>query len=409
MADTVMSMGRIRMLVGPMCLAQILGMFGYNLWPAMILDFQERWNLSSTAAGWIGGAYFFGYVAAIWPLSNLTDRVDPKKIYLLSMVLTVIAPLGFASTAGGFWTAALWRCLQGVGLAGTYMPGLKLLTDVVPESVRSRTVAWYTAIFYVGAALSLYFGTNLNGLMDWRWIWMFSASGPAIALLMVWLILPAAPPNIADLPTSGLLDLRPALTNRKVMGFTMAYSAHSAELMGFYTWIVAFLTFSQGMQHPGTPGTSLGIGAIASTVTLLAVPASLLGNEAAGRFGRLRVLRIVMFGSAVVAAALGFSATLSFPVVLGLLLLYGISVAADSATITAGVVDVAEPRYRGTVMAAYSLIGFIGASMGPVVFGFLLDLGGGETSSLGWGLGFMSLSFMVMLGPIAVAYGLRRD
>ena len=147
MADTFMSMGRIRMLVGPMCLAQILGMFGYNLWPAMIPDFQERWNLSSTAAGWIGGAYFFGYVAAIWPLSNLTDRVDPKKFYLLSMLLTVIAPLGFASTVGGFWTAALWRCLQGIGLAGTYMPGLKLLTDVVPESARSRTVAWYTAIF----------------------------------------------------------------------------------------------------------------------------------------------------------------------------------------------------------------------------------------------------------------------
>ena len=54
---------------------------------------------------------------------------------------------------------------------------------------------------------------------------MFSASGPAIALLMVWLILPAAPPNIADLPAGGLLDLRPALTNREVMGFTLAYSA----------------------------------------------------------------------------------------------------------------------------------------------------------------------------------------
>ena len=64
MADTVMSMGRSRMLVVPMCLAQILGMFGYNLWPAMIPDFQESWNLSSKAAGWIGGAYFFGYVSA---------------------------------------------------------------------------------------------------------------------------------------------------------------------------------------------------------------------------------------------------------------------------------------------------------------------------------------------------------
>ena len=91
------------------------------------------------------------------------------------MMLTIIAPLGFALTAGGFWSAALWRCVQGIGLAGTYMPGLKLLTDIVPKSAQSRTVAWYTSFFYVGAALSLSYGTNLNAYIGWRWIWMFSA------------------------------------------------------------------------------------------------------------------------------------------------------------------------------------------------------------------------------------------
>ena len=149
-------------LVITMCLAEIFGMTGYNLWPAMIPDFQERWNLSSTAVGWIGGSYFLGYVIATWPLSSLTDRVDPKIIYLLFMVIAVISPLGFAITSQGFWTATIWRTLQGIGLAGTYMPGLKLLTDIVSESNRSRTVAWYTALFYVGAALSLFYGTNLN-------------------------------------------------------------------------------------------------------------------------------------------------------------------------------------------------------------------------------------------------------
>ena len=63
-----------------MCLAEIFGTTGYNLWPAMIPDFQESWNLSSTSVGWIGGSYFLGYVIAIWPLSSLTDRVDPKKL-----------------------------------------------------------------------------------------------------------------------------------------------------------------------------------------------------------------------------------------------------------------------------------------------------------------------------------------
>ena len=392
-------------LVITMCLAEIFGMSGYNLWPAMIPDFQERWNLSSTAVGWIGGSYFLGYVIATWPLSSLTDRVDPKKIYLLFLVIAVISPLGFAITSQGFWTAIIWRTLQGIGLAGTYMPGLKLLTDIVSESDRSRTVAWYTALFYVGAALSLFYGANFNGIMGWKWIWIFSSIGPALSWIIVWLIIPSVPPKILDKPTERLLDLRPALKNRKAMGYAIAYFAHCAELMGFATWIVAFLTYSHNLQHSGTIGTALSIGTIATFVTLLAVPSSVLGNEMSIRFGRLPILRVVMFGSAITAIILGFSASFTFPIILCLLILYGITVTADSATITSGVVESSDPSYRGTVMAAYSLIGFLGASIGPVVFGLMLDLGGGESSSLGWKLGFASLAIIVCLGPFAVAKG----
>ena len=206
----------------------------------------------------------------------------------------------------------------------------------------------------------------------------------------------------------GLLDLRSILANRKVIGFTLAYSAHTAELMGFYTWIVAFLTFSQAVINSGDLTSFLAIGTIASTVTLLAVPASIFGNEAASRFGSLKVLWTVMFGSAVVAPILGFSSTLPYPLVLLIIVIYGVFVAADSAVITAGVVDAADPANRGKVMAFYSLIGFLGGSIGPVTFGYMLDIGGGETTALGWRLGFFSLAFLVCLGPIATYFSHRR-
>ena len=102
---------------------------------------------------------------------------------------------------------------------------------------------------------------------------------------------------------------------------------------------------------------------------------------------------------------MGFSDSFTFPIVLCLLIFYGITVTADSATLTSGVLDSSDPSYRGTVMAVYSLIGFLGASIGPIVFGLMLDLGGGETSSLGWKMGFASLAFIVCLGPFAVAQG----
>ena len=83
MKNLIKAPRRSLILVVTMCVAEICGMAGYSLWPAMIPDFQVRWNLSSTSVGWIGGSYFFGFVIATWPLSSLTDRVDPKIIYLL--------------------------------------------------------------------------------------------------------------------------------------------------------------------------------------------------------------------------------------------------------------------------------------------------------------------------------------
>ena len=120
-----------------------------------------------------------------------------QKKFIFFVCRFLLGTIGFAVNAQGFWTATIWRTLQGIGLAGTYMPGLKLLTDIVPESNRSRSVAWYTALFYVGAALSLYIGMNLNGLMNWKSIWIFVSIGPAFALLIVWLIIPSTPPKIS--------------------------------------------------------------------------------------------------------------------------------------------------------------------------------------------------------------------
>jgi hypothetical protein len=60
--------------------------------------------------------------------------------------------LGFALTAEGFWSALLWRLLSGVGLAGTYMPGLKALVDRISAERQPRWISHYTASFSLGTS-----------------------------------------------------------------------------------------------------------------------------------------------------------------------------------------------------------------------------------------------------------------
>ena len=57
---------------------------------------------------------------------------------------------------------------------------------------------------------------------------------------------------------------------------------------------------------------------------------------------------------------------------------------------------------------ALGVLVVLGGSIGPVTFGYMLDIGGGETTALGWRLGFFSLAFLVCLGPIATYFSHRR-
>src|SRR3990172_4095082 len=146
-------MGALR-LIAMMCVAEVLGMLGFFAFPALLPTFMAQWGLSNTAAGWINAMFFAGYLLTVPVLVSLTDRIDPKRIYLVCMLLTVLSIAAFPLLAEGFWSAAALRTLGGVGLAGTYMPGLKALSDLIEGPAQSRAVSFYTSSFGIGSALS---------------------------------------------------------------------------------------------------------------------------------------------------------------------------------------------------------------------------------------------------------------
>jgi MFS family permease len=53
-------------------------------------------------------------------------------------------------------------------------------------------------------------------------------------------------------------------------------------------------------------------------------------------------------------------------------------------------------------MAVHSCLGFIGAFLGPLAFGVVLDIAGAD-HLLGWGLAFGALGLGVLTGPLLLA------
>lgn len=401
-------------LVVVMCVAETLSMVGAVTFPALLPTFIDLWHLSNTDAGWINGTYYAGYLVAVPVLVSLTDRMPPRRIYFASLVLTALASLGFTTLAGGFWTAMLFRTLAGIGLAGSYMPGLRLLTDhleqVRPHQDYSRAVAFYTASFGIGTSLSFFMAGEIAARWNWQTAFAVATAGPLLGALLSGILFPRKDPRPRRPPSTHLLDFRPVLRCRAAMGYVLAYTAHNFELFIYRSWMVTFLVFAAATR-PGQT-TLLSATAWVAIANLFGLPSSVLGNELARRIGRHRAITIIQWGSAVLACGIGFAAAAPFPVVLALVLVYGWTITGESSAVTAGVLAVAPAGYRGATMAVHSSVGFAGAFAGPLLFGVALDLAGsagaGGDSISSWGWAFVLSGSVVALGPIALA-ALRDD
>jgi hypothetical protein len=200
------------------------------------------------------------------------------------------------------------------------------------------------------------------------------------------------------------LDFRPVLRNRTALGYIFGYGAHCFELYGMRTWIVPFWTF---VAARNSENVLLGPIAVSVLVTVLSLPASVLGNEAALRFGRHRAITAIMFLSAAIAVMVGLSVTLSPSILLLLIVIYGFTVPGDSGSLTSGMSASANPMQRGATMALHSTVGFGLSALGAWGTGVALDAAGGPGSASGWLAAFSLLAVGVLCGPVALRWSSR--
>ncbi|MGB5620272.1 MAG: MFS transporter [Desulfobacterales bacterium] len=388
-----------------LCLVEVLTLIGIATFPALLPTFIGAWQLSNTEAGWITAVYYAGYMISVPVLVSITDRLDARRVVLLGALGGTISALGFALFATGFWTAVLFRLLSGISLAGIYMPGLKLLGDHTEGALQSRYVSFYTASFSIGLSLSYLLAGEINTRFGWRWAFAVAALCALCALLTAARFLPPGATRAAPATAGRWFDFKPVFATGNALAFIFGYAAHMWELFSSRAWIVAFLTFSQGLQ----PASSVSFSAtrIAFLVGLIGLPASIAGNEMARMFGRKKIIMLIMSVSALLCSVIGFSASLPYAVVIGLCLLHAVTVVGDSAALTAGAVAAAPSGYRGATLALHSTLGFGAAFLGPLTVGMVLDLFSSQMT-IAWGMGYLTMAVGCALGPVFLVYFGRR-
>ena len=381
------------------CLAQILAQIGAYTWPVLLPGFLDRWSLDNGEAGWITGVFYGAYVLSVPILVSLTDRVDPRRIYLLGVGLTTLSHCGFALFADGFASALVLRTLGGIGWAGTYMTGLKLLADRVDTHLMSRAVTGHAASIGIAGALSFAFAGTLADAFGWKIAFACAAGCAAIAWLIGFFGVPPARRGAegTTIARGRLLDFRPILKNRAALAYSAAYCVHTWEMNALRGWAVAFLGYvalstggDESLLKPAHAATLMG---------LLGTVTSVLGNECAIRFGRVRLVRMAMLASVACAVLIGLLGTISYSLAIVMVLLYAVAIWLDSSSLTAGAAGNAQPERRGATLALHSMLGYAGGFIGPIMIGWLLDLNGGM-SARAWVIAFCHLALVGIIGRI---------
>jgi MFS family permease len=390
--------------------AQVLTQIGAFALPALLPGYIARWDLSKTDAGWLVGIFFAAYVGAVPVLLALTDRLPVRRVYLIGAGATVLSHLGFALLADGFLSALALRAIAGIGWAGAYMPGLKVIADPLTGTAQSRAVSMHAAGVGISGAASFAVAGLFAGLIGPDGAFLVGAAAAAGAFAIAAIVMPAALPPRPGAQTGApapraLLDFRPVLRNRAALGWIVGYTVHTWELAALRAWGVTFLTAA--IAREGAPSWLPGPTVLFTAVGLAGIVVSVTGNESAQRFGRNRVVLGAIGAAAALSLAAGWTIAVSALLATLLVLLWNAAIYLDSSALTAGTVQAADPALRGATMGLHSMAGYAGGFVGPLGVGLVLDMAAGN-EILGWGLGFGHLALVTLTG-LAVMRWLGRS
>jgi MFS family permease len=293
-----------------------------------------------------------------------------------------------------------FRILAGAGWAGTYMTGLRIIADPLEGTAQSRAVSWHAAGVGVSNAASFAIAGAVAALAGADTAFLVGAAAAGAAFIIA-LVIVRESRRSAERSSRRVLDYRPIFRNRAALAWIAGYTVHTWEMAVVRAWAVTF--FATVIAWHGSPVWLPDPTMLFTAAGLVGVLVSITGNESAQRWGRSRIVLLAMSAAAALSVVAGWTAAISTPLAVGVIVLWNAAIYLDSSALTAGTVGAAEPQHRGATMGLHSMCGYAGGFIGPPLAGILLDLVGRDTVA-GWGLAFGHLALITLTGLAVVRH-----
>jgi MFS family permease len=337
--------------------AELLAMAPWFSASAVAPSLAHAWQLSPTTTAWLTISVQLGFVvgALVSAIFTLADRLSARGLIAGSAALATAATLGVAA-APGVAVGIACRMLTGAALAGVYPPGMKIAAGWFKEG-RGLAIGILVGALTLGSA-SPHLVRWAVPTTAWRVVLVIAAISALAGGLLV-LLVPNDGPYAAPSPPFSLNAAPRILTDRAVALANLGYLGHMWELYAMWTWMAVFVAASEHARR----GADADVTAFAALVTFAVVGSGAigcwLGGKYGDRWGRSVVTSAAMLVSGSCALAVGLLFGGPLLLLIPLLLVWGVSVVADSAQFSAAVSELAPREYVGTALTLQTSLGFL--------------------------------------------------
>ncbi|WP_051970229.1 MFS transporter [Kitasatospora azatica] len=206
---------------------------------------------------WFVNAYVLSFSCLLLIGAALGDRFGRRRIFVIGITVFTLASIscGLATTSGELIAS---RVVQGFGAAAVMPLSLTLLSQAVPEKMRSLALGLWGAVSGLAIALGPVVGGAVVDGLAWQWIFWINVP---VGILAVPLILKVVKESKGErvgldlvgmlLAAAGLLAVVWGIVNGSTDGWTDgrivgAFAAGAALLAAFVAW-------ERRVEHPLLP------------------------------------------------------------------------------------------------------------------------------------------------------------
>lgn len=374
-----------------------LARFGYTVvLPAM----QAGLSLDNTQAGGLATANLTGYLAMAAVGGALASHMGPRAVIAAGLAVSGISMI-MTGLSDSFFSAALWRCLTGVGSGAANIAVMGMLSAWFPASRRG----FASGIAVSGSSLALItVGPLAPALIraydpaGWRYCWhLFGAASLMIAVVCLVVVrnrgaasLSLATPYAsgASTPPGGERSWNAVYRSWPVWHLGLVYVAFGFSYIIFMTFFIKHLVSAGGYSRAAA-------GNLFMTMGWASLVGGFLWGAISDRIGRKHTLVLVYLIHAASFALFGMtSSPWGFTTVaLG----YGLSAFSIPAIMAAACGDILGHRMAPAALGFVTLFFGIGQAIGPSVAGIIADAAGTFSPA------FMLASVVALLGALGSA------